>query len=243
MPAKPKSPLAQAAYDEIAEEYAARVDTKPHNAYLERPATLSLLPDVRGKRVLDAGCGPGIYVEWLGDHGAQVTALDGNAKMVQLARQRLGSKAEVWQANLEEPLDFLPDGSFDIVICPLVLDYLPNWEAVFKEFFRLMRVGGSLVFSIGHPFEEFDLHRQTSNYFEVERVSYPWRGFGVPVSMPSYRRPLSEVLNPLLAAGFRLERILEPQPIAQFKQADPEDYDKLMKNPSFLCLKAIKGQS
>ncbi|WP_279387450.1 hypothetical protein [Rubrobacter taiwanensis] len=29
----------------------------------ERPATLSLLPDVAGKRVLDAGCGPGVYSE------------------------------------------------------------------------------------------------------------------------------------------------------------------------------------
>lgn len=52
-------------YDALAEAYAARADTKPHNAYYERPATLSLLPDVVGKRVLDAGCGPGIYTEWL----------------------------------------------------------------------------------------------------------------------------------------------------------------------------------
>ena len=52
-----KRPIAQAAYDEMAEAYAARIETKPHNAYYERPATLSLLPDVRGKRVLDAGCG------------------------------------------------------------------------------------------------------------------------------------------------------------------------------------------
>jgi hypothetical protein len=52
-------------YDELAEAYAARVETKPHNAYYERPATLSLLPDVKGKRVLDAGCGPGVYTGWL----------------------------------------------------------------------------------------------------------------------------------------------------------------------------------
>ncbi len=39
-------PVAQQAYDVLAEAYAARIDTKPHNAYYERPATLSLLPDV-----------------------------------------------------------------------------------------------------------------------------------------------------------------------------------------------------
>jgi hypothetical protein len=42
------------AYEALAESYAARVDTKPHNAYCERPATLSLLPAIGGKRVLDA---------------------------------------------------------------------------------------------------------------------------------------------------------------------------------------------
>jgi ubiquinone/menaquinone biosynthesis C-methylase UbiE len=237
-----KPPLAQAVYDKIAEEYAARVDTKAHNAYLERPATLSLLPDVRGQHVLDAGCGPGVYTEWLVEHGAQVIALDGNSKMVKLAQQRLGKKAEILQANLEAPLDFLQDRSFDVVVCPLVLDYIQDWEAIFKEFHRLLRPGGHLVFSIGHPFEEYEIRRQTSNYFDLEQVEYTWRGFGITVNMPSYRRPLGKMINPLLVAGFRLERILEPQPLEQFKQADPEDYDKVMKTPSFICFRAVKDQ-
>ncbi|HET91353.1 MAG TPA: class I SAM-dependent methyltransferase, partial [Chloroflexi bacterium] len=69
-----REPIAQEAYNSMAEAYAARVDTKPHNAYYERPATLSLLPDIRGKRVLDAGCGPGVYAEWLAESGAEVVA-------------------------------------------------------------------------------------------------------------------------------------------------------------------------
>jgi len=51
-------PIALDAYESLAEAYAAVVKTKAHNAYYERPATLSLLPDVKNKRVLDAGCGP-----------------------------------------------------------------------------------------------------------------------------------------------------------------------------------------
>lgn len=62
---EPEKPIALAAYETLAERYAALVDTKAANAYYERPSTLSLLPDVRGKRVLDAGCGPGSYSEWL----------------------------------------------------------------------------------------------------------------------------------------------------------------------------------
>ncbi len=85
----PPEPIAQQAYDLLAEAYAAQVATKLHNAYYERPATLSLLPDVQGKRVLDAGCGPGIYSELLLDRGAEVVALDANATMIRLAQQRL----------------------------------------------------------------------------------------------------------------------------------------------------------
>jgi hypothetical protein len=58
-----KKRLAVEAYEELAKPSAAPVDTKPHNAYYERPATLSLLPDVAGLNVLDAGCGPGAYSE------------------------------------------------------------------------------------------------------------------------------------------------------------------------------------
>ena len=119
---KDEKPIALEAYETLAEQYAALVDSKAENAYCERPATLSLLPDVRGKRVLDAGCGPGSYSEWLVIHGAIVVSLDISPKMVELARQRLGTRAEIHQADLSKPLSFLRDGQFEVILCPLVLD-------------------------------------------------------------------------------------------------------------------------
>ena len=236
-----KQPIAQDAYNELAEAYAASVDTKPHNAYYERPATLSLLPDVNGKQVLDAGCGPGVYSEWLVAHGGIVLAIDANEKMVALARQRLGDKVQVLQANLEVPLDFLVDASFDVVVCPLVMDYIKEWEPTFKEFHRILRAQGCLVFSMEHPYMKYATHHLMSNYFKVERVEYVWRGFGKPVNVPSYRRPMSEVVNPLLEAGFILDQILEPLPIEEFYEKDPEDYEELMRSPGFMCVKATKA--
>jgi hypothetical protein len=55
-----EQPIALEAYSRLADASAARIDTKAHNAYYDRPAVLSLLPPVEGKRVLDAGCGPGV---------------------------------------------------------------------------------------------------------------------------------------------------------------------------------------
>ncbi len=235
-----KKPIAQDAYDELAEAYAAMIDTKPHNAYYERPATLSLLPDVAGKRVLDAGCGPGVYAEWLFAHGALVVAFDANEKMVALAKQRLGEKIEVLLANLESPLDFLEADSFDLVVSPLVLDYVKDWQPVFCEFYRILRPEGCLVFSMEHPYMKYATHHLISNYFKVERVEYIWRGFGKPVRVPSFRRPLSAVINPLLKAGFILDQILEPLPTQEFQEQDPEEYEELLRSPGFMCVRALK---
>ncbi len=233
-------PLAQDAYNQLADDYAARIDTKGHNAYYDRPAVLSLLPDVAGKRVLDAGCGPGAYAEWLLDHGAQVVAIDANTKMLAHARARTEDRAEFHLANLNAPLDFLAAASFDLVICPLVLDYIRDWTPLFREFYRVLQPGGVLVFSHGHPASEFFLYHSDGNYHEIEAVSWEWTGFGTPVVMPSFRRPLAAVFNPLIDAGFVLDRVLEPRPIEAFKEADPEHYDHLMRQPGFLCIRAVK---
>lgn len=239
-----KRPTPLEAYESFAEAYATRVDTKPHNAYYERPATLSLLPDVRGRRVLDAGCGPGVYAEWLADRRAEVVAFDASEKMLGIARERLGDKATMFRADLGQPLDVLEDESFDVVLSALALDYVEDWGATFREFHRLTKPGGVLVFSGEHPCSTFVryVYRGKGNYFETELVGMEWTGFGEKVYVPSYRRSLGAAINPLLRAGFVLDRLLEPTPTEQFRQADPEDYAKLSRMPGFWCVRAVKSR-
>lgn len=237
-PAKiPNRPIALDAYEALADSYAARADTKPHNAYYERPATLSLLPDVRGARVLDAGCGPGIYAEWLLDRGAQVVGLDVSARMVALARARTRGRADIRVADLAAPLDFLASRSFDLVLCPLVLEYVRDWRATLREFHRVLAAGGRLVVSITHPAFDVTYYRST-NYFEVEQVESVWTGFGSKIRMPSFRRSLEETINPFVETGFRIERLLEPKPTPAFRDADPRHFEELTQRPCFLCIRA-----
>ncbi len=233
-------PIALNAYETLAAAYAAAIETKPHNAYYERPATLSLMPEVKGQRVLDAGCGPGVYSAWLMEHGAEVVAVDASPQMVELAKQRLGPTIDVRQADLGQPLTFLQDASFAVVLCPLVLEYIEDWRGTFAEFYRILRPGGHLVFSVTHPFFDY-LYFKSGNYFATELVGSEWRGFGaVRVYMPSFRRSLGATLSPLAEAGFCLEKILEPQPTDEFKKADPKHYEELSRQPCFLCVRARK---
>ncbi|GIV95435.1 MAG: SAM-dependent methyltransferase [Herpetosiphonaceae bacterium] len=230
------------AYDQLAEAYAERVETKAHNACYDRPAVFSLLPPIKGKRVLDAGCGSGAYSDWLVQHGAEVVGCDISPKMVQIARQRLQGRARILQADLSQPLTFAETASFDLIVSALALDYVRDWDTVFAEFYRVLRTPGYLVFSVGHPCDEFcDRHPQ-GNYFAIEQVAavFNWEQFGVRVRVPYYRRPLNAMLGPLLHAGFILERLLEPRPTPEFREQDPQDYEKLMRQPGFICFRAKK---
>ena len=222
-----------ASYQGIAGKYAATVDTKPWNAYYERPAVLSLLPALASANVLDVGCGSGWYAEYLLSCGARVTAFDLNAEFVALTQLRVGTRARVLQADLACPLDFAKNGEFDVVICPLVLHYLKDWQPALCEFHRVLKPHGVLVFSTHHPFMDWQ-HFNTEDSFAIALLEHEWE-IG---KEQFYRRPLTAISEALDAAGFYIERVLEPQPTEAFRQVHPEGYERLTKNPWFLVIRA-----
>ncbi len=239
-----QKPRAYDAYQELADAYAAHIDTKPHNAYYDRPAVISLWPDVSGCTVLDAGCGPGVYTEELVARGATGVAVDISERMLEFARTRLNVSTkntafELQLVDLTQPLDLFSDAEFHLVNAPLCLDYIEDWRSLFNEFLRVLKPGGKLVFSCGHP--AFDAeYFNTNNYFSVEAVESTWTGFGKDVLMPSYRRSWEQLITPIIESGLVLERVHEPLPTDQFKAADPVRYQGLMHRPGFVCVRASK---
>jgi ubiquinone/menaquinone biosynthesis C-methylase UbiE len=232
-------PTVRGTYEILADAYAAITPTKSWNAYYEWPATRSLLPELKGKRVLDAGCGPGHYAKWMIEQGAQVVGIDITSRMLEIARAQLGDAVQLHQADLNEPLSFLADNSFDVVLSALVCDYIRDWRKLFSEYRRVLRPGGIFVFSSQHPMMEF-VHHPVGSYFDTHYTTCKWRGFGEAFDMPYYQRSLSEQINPILKAGFILELILEPLPTEDFRRVDPKDYEKLMSEPGFICFRARK---
>ena len=235
----PDKPLAYDAYEELADAYAEKAEHQPFNAYLERPATRALIPDVADKLVLEAGCGPGHNTEWLLDRGAHVSAFDISPKMLAHARDRVGNRADLRIHDVEKPLYWLVDNSVDLVLASLVLDYVEEWRPTLKEFRRVLKREGCLVLSCMHPAYEFVIEPGDGDYFKVQRIDTLWKSWGEPLLMPSFRRPLSDIADALGDAGFLIDRLVEARPTDDFKRVDPEGYAKVSKRPNFLNIRAL----
>jgi SAM-dependent methyltransferase len=223
-------------YDTIASRYAAGVDERPWNALYERPATLALLPDVNSKDVLDAGCGPGWYTDWLARNGARVVAVDRSFRMVRLAEQRVGGRARVIQGDVSNLQNLFRCETFDVVLSSLVLHYLADLTETFREWARLLKPGGTLVFSTHHPIHEASL--LDPGYLCTGLIEEEWDWLGE--KMCYFRRPLRDLMEPLTAAGFVIERISEPTPSEALKRKDPKIYDLLCRLPAFIFVRARK---
>ena len=231
-----------AAYEKLAERYNALIDHKPHNAYYDRPNTLGLLPEVKGKNILDAACGPGKYAEILLSKGAAVTGFDISPKMIALARARNNGRGNFFVHDMSEPFEMFADEQFDIIVCALALAYIQDWTLTMQEFCRVLKPKGILVISTDHPFFDYTFFRSTQ-YFAVENVRCVWKGFGIPVEINTYRRPLSEYLLPLTDNGFYIDKLIEPKPTKEFEKLDPRHFKELNEFPSFMCIRAVKRET
>lgn len=222
---------------EFARSYSNKIEYNSHNALYERPATLSLLPDVNGKKVLDAGCGPGKYTEWLINHGAVVTSIDYSDEMISLTKEKVGNNARVIKANMNLPLDLFKDEEFDVIVSSMVIHYIKDWRSLFSEFNRVLKKEGVLVFSTDHPFGSFHNHPE-GNYFETEFLKEKWIGYGIEMS--HFRRPLSEIFNVLKECDFKFDELLEPIPLEECKEKFPDAYEELSTKPWMIHFRAIK---
>jgi SAM-dependent methyltransferase len=199
-------PIALVAYEALAERYSEKAESKAENAFIEHPAMRQALGNVSGLSILDAGCGPGFLVKHLIDSGAQVTAFDVSPKMIDIARQRTAERARLFIADMAEPLVELVDGEFDLVASSLAIDYVRDWSVPLREFHRVLKPFGKLIFSVQHPLSSF-LWYKPPTAFGVHGVEAEWRGFGgEPLLVPNWYRSIEEMINPLVETGFSITR-------------------------------------
>lgn len=128
------------------------------------PRLLAAARLARGQRVLDVGTGTGMAAamaaETVGPSG-QVVATDISGPMLDTARERLGTLANVSVAVEDGQALGMPDASFDAVLCSMALMLFPDPARGLAEFRRVLREGGRAAVSVNTTPERSFISRTT----------------------------------------------------------------------------------
>lgn len=144
-----KNKLAISTYDKIAQAYTDRYfDDLSDSQYIDK--FLAALPP-RG-RVLDVGCGPGIFSKYMSKKGFDVTGIDFSTEMLKIARNRV-PKVKFQFMDMRK-LDF-PQNFFDGLLVAYSLIHIPSAQTLktLGGFFRVLKPGGTLmvIALVGEP--------------------------------------------------------------------------------------------
>ncbi|KQR16037.1 class I SAM-dependent methyltransferase [Cellulomonas sp. Leaf334] len=177
-----------------------------------------LLGDVAGRRVLEVGAGAAQCARWLVGEGVDVVATDVSGGMLAAGARydaAVGHKTPLVQADARV-LPFADD-TFDVAFTAFgALPFVPDADRVHAEVARVLRPGGRWVFAVTHPVRwafpddpgEAGL-TATRSYFD--RTPYAELGESGAVLYAEYHRTLGDHVGELVAAGFVLDRLVEPE--------------------------------
>ena len=124
----------------------------PLGAYedeLENALVFKHVGVVRGKTVLDVGCGTGLYSIRLSEGGADVTAVDISSKMIEIARHKAQDRGQyIWYDQADMAKLPYENRTFDMVVSITALEFATDPLPVLMEMARVLRPGGKLVVGV-----------------------------------------------------------------------------------------------
>jgi ubiquinone/menaquinone biosynthesis C-methylase UbiE len=180
-------------------------------------ADLRLLGDLKGKRVLELGCGGAQCSIAFAKQGATALGVDFSAAQLAYARQlceREEVRVELRQGDLAD-LAFLRADSIDLVFSAYAFDYVEDLNRVFRQVHRVLKVGAPLVFSLSHPaYVMIDDEAEPPllvrrSYFDRSALDFDWNG----VAFTAYHHTFAELYMGLARASYRVDLVLEPEPL------------------------------
>jgi SAM-dependent methyltransferase len=191
--------------------------TKGLTGAAEWPALQALMPEMRGLRIVDLGCGFGWFCRWAREQGAQqVLGLDVSEKMLAQAKAETSDPAIAYARADLEKLE-LPDASFDLAYSSLALHYIDDLAGLLTTVHRALVPGGRLIASIEHPIYSAPAHPGWSVDAEG-RKTWPVDGYSVEgprttdwlaKGVVKQHRKIGTYVNLMIRLGFTIRHLEE----------------------------------
>lgn len=172
------------------------------------------LGDLRGKRVLCLAGAGGLQAPLLACAGAEVTVLDLSQRMLDkdrevAAREHLSIRIE--HGNMCD-LSRFADASFDLVLNPPSLFYVPDVNPVFREVYRVLKPGGAFLMISSNPIAYIcDWDESLGCYKAVNRMPYRSTDHADQGDWVEYGHTMESYLGGQIAAGFVITGYIENQ--------------------------------
>jgi ubiquinone/menaquinone biosynthesis C-methylase UbiE len=223
--------------------------------FVEKPMMKKLMPKLTNKKVLLLGCGSGEESIIIKKAGAKkIIGIDISVAAVRLARETY-PEHEFRVGNMNK-LKF-ENNSFDFVYSSLSLHYSKFPKRVYKEIYRVLRPGGELLFSIGHPIrwasKKVNINGAPIHIIGFSNNDKLPRIYGNYASFAEHKHnfPSGEVLkfwvgSPsfhfglLKGSGFTIENFSESKAIMDCKKIRPHYYKRFSEFPQFMAFLAKK---
>src|SRR3954466_2353142 len=180
-------------------------------------ADFRLLGEVKGKRVLELGCGGGQCSIAFAKQGATAIGVDFSAEQLAFARrltERENVRVELHQADLAD-LAFVRADSIDVAFSAYAFGFVEDLSRVFRQVHRVLKPNAPLVFSLPHPAydmidddaEEPLLIRRS--YFDRSPIDYEWNG----IQFTDFHHTIAALYMSLHRASFLVDVMIEPEPL------------------------------